>query len=179
MSSVVEIALQVALASALAAVVLGRVLTRSVLAGHAAMAGLGLACLAAGGGVLALCFVLFGLVWLVILQLFGWMLVDVDGDHLPAPAWWTIVARLAALGSFAAGLGLVARRALRGGQLAAGIGSEALADPTAPGVRIDPTALGGLFIGARSELALLVGLLLAAGLLTALWLLRDEGTEAG
>ena len=39
MSPFVGVALLVALASALAAVVLGRVLTRSVLAGHAAMAG--------------------------------------------------------------------------------------------------------------------------------------------
>ncbi len=40
-------------------------------------------------------------------------------------------------------------------------------------------AIGAVFIGAGNELALLVGLLLAAGLLTALWLLRDEGPEAG
>lgn len=173
MSALVAVALLVALGSALAAVVLGQVLTRSVLAGHAAMAALGLACLAAGGGVLALCFVLFGLVWLAILQLFGWMLVDVDRDHLPAPAWRTTAARLAALAFFAAGLCLLGRRALRSGQL------EARLAPGEPGVEIDPTALGGLFIGAGSELALLVGILLAAGLLTALWLLRDEGSEAG
>jgi len=171
--SLVEVALLLALASALAAVVLGQVLTRSVLAGHAAMAGLGLACLAAGGGVLALCFVLFGLVWLVILQLFGWMLVDVDRDHLPAPAGRTITARLAALATVAAGLALLARRALRSGQL------DAVIAPGGAGVAIDPTALGGFFIGAGSELALLLGLLLAAGLLTALGLLRDEGSEAG
>ncbi|MFO0691217.1 MAG: hypothetical protein U0900_21135 [Myxococcota bacterium] len=173
MSPLVGIALVVALASALAAVVLGQVLTRSVLAGHAAMAALGLACLAAGGGVLALCFVLFGLVWLAILQLFGWMLVDVDRDHLPSPAWRTTAARLAALAVFAAGLGLLGRRALRSGQL-----DDRLA-PGEPGVSIDPSALGAVFLGAGNELALLVGLLLAAGLLTALWLLRDEGSEAG
>lgn len=173
MSPVVEVALALALVSALIAVVVGRVLTRSVLAGHAAMAGLGFACLAAGGGVLALCFVLFGLVWLSILQLFGWMLVDVDGDHLPAPSWRTTAARLAALGTFAAGLAIAARRVLRSGQLGAVGASDALETP------IDPTTLGGLFIGAGNELALLVGLLLAAGLLTALWLLRDEGVEAG
>lgn len=173
MSSLVAAALLVALASALAAILLGQVLTRSVLAGHAAMAGLGLACLAAGGGVLALCFVLFGLVWLVILQLFGWMLVDVDRDHLPAPAWRTTAARLAALATFAAGLGLLLRRALRSGQL------DAVVPAGGVGLSIDPTALGGLFIGAGNELALLLGLLLAAGLLTALVLLRDEGSEAG
>lgn len=173
MSLLVEGALLVALVSALLAVVLGQVLTRSVLAGHAAMAALGLAFLAAGGGVLALCFVLFGLVWLAILQLFGWMLVDVDRDHLAAPAWRTVAARLAALAVFGAGLAHIGRRALSSGQL------DGRLAPGEQSVAIDPTALGGLFLGAGSELALLVGLLLAAGLLTALWLLRDEGPEAG
>ncbi|MBY0400164.1 hypothetical protein K2X89_07705, partial [Myxococcota bacterium] len=69
--------------------------------------------------------------------------------------------------------GLVARRALRSGQLDAGNAASPLT------ASIDPAALGRLFIGAKSELALLVGLLLAAGLLTALWLLREEGSEAG
>ena len=38
------------------------------------------------GGVVALCVVIFGLLTFAILQLFGWMLVDVDHDHLPAPS---------------------------------------------------------------------------------------------
>ena len=78
-----------------------------------------------------------------------------------------------ALAAVAAGIGLFARTALRTGQLAT---------PSAVGqdrVAIDPVAVGGLFIGAGNELAQIAGLLLAAGLLTALCLLRDEGSEAG
>lgn len=176
MISLVELALGVALASALVAIVFGQVLTRSVVAGYAAIAAFGLAGLAAGGGVVALCVVIIGLLTFAILQLFGWMLVDVDHDHLPAPSARRVGAQLLALSTFAAGLVWLGRRALRAGELAA------LPSPSVPADRsaaFDPEALGVFFFGGRGELAILLGCLLAAALLTALSLLRDEGTDAG
>ena len=171
MSLPIEVALTVALACALVAVVFGQVLTRSIIAGHAALAALGLACLVAGGGVLALCFVIIGLLWLAILQLFGWMLVDVDHDHLAALSWRTAGARVTALATFAAGLAWLGHSALRRGELDDGVSIDAAE------AALDPSVIGALFIGARSELSLLLGLLFAAALLTALCLLRDEGSE--
>ena len=82
------LALAAALASAFVAVAFGEVLTRSVVAGYAAIALFGLAGLAAGGGVVALCVVIIGFLSFAILQLFGWMLVDVDHDHLPLARSW-------------------------------------------------------------------------------------------
>lgn len=161
------------LAAALAAIVFAPVLSRAVLAAVTAMTLLSLACLAAGGGVVALCFVVIGLVWIAILQLFGWMLVDVDHDHLPRLARRTVLARSALLVLLGGGLAWCVRAAIR---------EEALAPVRAIGagpIGFDPAALGALFIGRDGDLAPLLGLLLAAGLLTALGLLRDEGSEAG
>ncbi|MBK7951776.1 MAG: hypothetical protein IPK00_24180 [Deltaproteobacteria bacterium] len=171
MSLLVEIAL-VALVGALWRSCSGRS-WRSVLAGHAAMAALRAPFLAAGAECSRSASCLFGLVWLAILQLFGWMLVDVDRDHLAAPARRTIAAPSPALTIFRGGPRLIARRALAPD-------SSTTASAGGHGPAIDPTALGRLsFSRAGNGSALLVGILLAAGLLTALWLLRDEGREAG
>lgn len=180
MTGWIEGALGFGLLAALMAVVQGQVLSRAVLAGAAAMSALGLALLAAGGGVLALCFVLVALVWLAVLQLFGWMLVDVDHDHLPGLSWRTTGARVAALAVFAAALVAFARALWRRGELAGavGVGGD-LAQAARLREALDPAAIGGLFIGVHGDLALPVGLLLAAGLLAALCLLRDEESEAG
>lgn len=171
--SLVALLLAAGLSAALAAIVLAPVLSRAVLAGATAMTLFSLASLAAGGGVVALCFAVVALVWLAILQLFGWMLVDVDHDHLPRLAARTVLARVAALACLACGFAWCVRVALRTGQLepVRAIGGDA------PG--FDPVSLGAHFIGRGSDLALLLGLLLAAGLLAALGLLRDEGSEAG
>lgn len=180
MTGWIEGALAIGLVCALVAVVQGQVLSRAVLAGAAALVALGLALLAAGGGVLALCFVLFGLVWLGVLQLFGWMLVDIDHDHLPGLTWRTTGARVAALAAVGAALVLLGRSLLRRGELAgAAVAGRGPGPAARPGEALDPAAIGGLFIGVHGDLALPVGLLLSAGLLTALCLLRDEGSEAG
>lgn len=174
MSPLVELASISAIGSALVAVVFGQVLTRSVVAGYAAIAAFGLAALGAGAGVLAQSFVIVGLLSFAILQLLGWMLVDVDHDHLPPPALRTLAARLLALAVVAAALVALLRTALRRGELGSVPGIAA-----APNA-FDPDALGSFFIGPGSEVAIVLGLLLAAALLTALWLLRDEdGMDAG
>lgn len=180
MTGWIEGALAVGLVCALVAVVQGQVLTRAVLAGAAAMVAFGLALLAAGAGVLALCFVLFALVWLAVLQLFGWMLVDVDHDHLPGLSWRTTGARVAALSAIGAALVALGRTLWRRGELSgAAIAGGGGPQASRAGDALDPVAIGGLFIGVHGDLALPVGLLLAAGLLAALCLLRDEGPEAG
>ena len=170
----IGLALLFALACALVAVVFGEVLTRSVVAGHAATAAFVLAALAAGGGVVALCGVIVGLLSFALLQLFGWMPVDVDHDHLPAPAPSRRLPQSAALGLVATAIAFVARRAFREG----GLVRPAVRGSGGP-IGFDPAALGAFFFGANAELALLLGCLLAAALLTALSLLRDEGADAG
>lgn len=175
MTGLIAVAVVVALGFATLSVLAGEVLTRSIVAASAALAAFGLACLAAGGSVVALCLVIVGLLSLAIVQLFGWMLVDVDHDHLQRLALRTSSARALALAVFAAGLALLGREALRRGELG----------PTAPGVQhvdgIEPAALGAFFFGLESSgaLAAVLGFLLAAALLTALCLLRAEGTDAG
>lgn len=173
MTLLIEAAVVFALASALAAVLLGEVLTRSIVAASAAIAAFGLACLAAGGAAVALSVVIVGLLSLAIVQLFGWMLVDVDHDHLPRLTLRAASARGLALVVFAAALGLLGREALRRGELA---------PAAATGERleaVDPGALGSFFFGTAAELPAVLGCLLAAALLTALCLLRDEGADAG
>jgi hypothetical protein len=173
MNPLIEAAVVFALASALAAVLLGEVLTRSIIAASAAIAAFGLAWLAAGGAVVALSVVIVGLLSLAIVQLFGWMLVDVDHDHLPRISLRTASARGLALVVFAAALGLLGREALRRGELApAPATGEAFET-------VDPGALGSFFLGAATELPVVLGCLAAAALLTALCLLRDEGADAG
>lgn len=173
MTLLIEVAIVCALASALAAVLLGEVLTRSIVAASAALAAFGLACLAAGGSVVPLSIVIVGLLSLAILQLFGWMLVDVDHDHLPRLSLRTASARGLALVVFAAALGLLGHEALRRGELAP---AAATAEPVGA---VDPEAFGGFFVGTAAELPVVLGCLLAAALLTALCLLRDEGADSG
>ena len=178
MIELIEAAVVFSVVSALAAVLLGEVLTRSIVAASAALAAFGLACLAAGGGVVALCIVIVGLLSLSIVQLFGWMLVDIDHDHLPRVSLRTASARGLALACFAAGLALLGRETLRRGELVfVPASGERLAG-------FDPGALGAFFFGSISlgsigALPGVLGCLIAAGLLTALCLLRDEGTDAG
>jgi NADH:ubiquinone oxidoreductase subunit 6 (subunit J) len=173
MTELIAIAVVLAFVCAAVAVVLGEVLTRSIVAASAAVAAFGLAGLAAGGSVVALCVVIVGLLALAILQLFGWMLVDVDHDHLPRLSLRTASARALSLAVVAAGLAQLGREALGRRELeptplVAGY------DPA-----IDPAALGAVFFGSSGVLAVVLGCLLAAALLTALCLLREEGTDAG
>lgn len=172
MNRMLFFSLALSLGSAFVAVVFGQVLSRAVIAGHVAVAALGLAGLAAGGGLTALALVVFGLLWLALLQLIGWMLVDVDHDHLPALRARTLLARGLALALFAFGQLAFLRTALR--RSAFGRPGES----TAP-IPLEPDALGAFFIGRGSEVAVVLGLLLAASLLTALRLLRDEESEHG
>jgi len=173
MSALFALALGTALAGALAAVASGAVLTRAVVAGYAALAAFALAALVAGAGFLALGFALTALLGFALVQVFGWMLVDIDHDHLPALPLRTLLARGLALAVAGGALVGLARAVLRRGELEG---------PTRGGIAgapaIDPGALVEAFAGVGSEVALLLGLLLAAGLLTALGLLRDEGADA-
>ena len=175
MTELIAVAVVVALALAALSVLVGAVLTRSIVAACAALAAFGLACLAAGGSVVALCLVIIGLLSLAIVQLFGWMLVDVDHGHLQRLALRTASARALALAVFAAGLVLLGREALRRGELGQTV-------PVAQHVdALEPAALGAFFFGLESSgaLAAVLGFLIAAALLTALCLLRAEGTDAG
>ncbi len=173
MSGLIPIAVLLALAFAVGAVLLGAVLSRGIVAASAALAAFGLAGLAAGGSVVALCVVIVGLLALAILQLFGWMLVDVDHDHLPRPALRTAIARGLALAIVAAALALLGRAALARGELEP---AALLGAPVGP---IEPAAVGAFFFGPQGGLAVVLGCLLAAALLTAACLLREEGTDAG
>jgi hypothetical protein len=158
-------ALVLALACALAAVALGRNLVRSIIAGFAFLGLLGFALLVAGGGYLAMIVVIMGALVLGTIQLFGWMLVDVDRDHLPPTDRPTAVARGIAFVLVGAGIALLMTAALTQGEFV----------PTGEGLPIvTPAEVGAHLFGALREATVLVGLLIAASLLAVLLLLHDE-----
>jgi len=158
--------LAMALLAALVSVVLGRNLTRSLVAGHAALAALVLALVLAGVGYLALVVPILGGLALATLQLFGWMLVDVERDHLPPTDRPTAIARGLAFLLLVSALALLIDHAISLGSFEMTQASPRYASPQEIGV---------LFFGPMREVATLVGITLAAGLLTMLLLTRNEG----
>ncbi len=147
---------------AVASVVLGRNLTRSVMSGYAFLGLLCLALLAAGAGFLASVIGISATLALASIQAFGWMLVDVDRDHLAPTDPGTWMARglaFALLGGGLVWLGvwLVPELAERSGHAPPG-----------------PRALGEMLFGRQAGAVLLLGLAMAAALLAARLLLRDE-----
>ncbi len=169
MTPAIVVALAAAGLAAFASVVLGRNLTRSIFAAGASLAALGLALVTAGGGYPAWFALAGATLALALVQLFGWMLVDVDRDHLPPTDGLTALARGIAfllLGGGIAVLGL--------GLVDAGTGL--VASEVAPkGLSAEGDFVGKRFFGSLEEEASLVGLLLAATLLASLMLLRGEG----
>jgi hypothetical protein len=162
------IGLIVTLASAFAAIVLGRNLTRSLAAGSVFVASLGFALLIAGAGVLSLVVVILGALMLATIQIFGWMLVDVDRDHLPPTDRPTLIARSLAFLLFGGGLILLVATALVTGEF------------SIIGPRIDiatPVEIGAFLFGPLRDVTILVGLTIAASLLAALLLLQDDGPK--
>lgn len=152
--------------SALAAVALGRNLTRSIGAGVVFIGLLGLMLLQAGAGFLALVVAILGALMLATIQLFGWMLVDVDRDHLPATDRGTGLARGLAFVIVGLGLALLVGFAVSGGELAPATERMPLGEPM---------DIGRLLFGPLREITWLVGFAIAAGLLASLLLLRDDG----
>lgn len=162
--------LVLACVAAFGSVVLGRNLTRSIFAAFVSLSALGIVLLQAGGGYPAWLALAGATLALALLQLFGWMLVDVDRDHLPPTDGPTALARGLAFVLLAAGIAA----------LGLGLGlAEVEVGPATQGVRSGLSAqgdfVGGRFFGSLEEGAALVGLLLAATLLAALMLLRGEG----
>lgn len=155
--------------AAFASVVLGRNLTRSIFAAGVSLAALGIVLVEAGGGYPVWLALAGATLALVLVQLFGWMLVDVDRDHLPPTEGPTALAR---------GLAFLL---LAGGIAVLGIAlARVEVGPTAPGLARTGLSAEGDFVGGRlfgslEEGAALVGLLLAATLLASLMLLRGEG----
>ena len=158
-------ALVFTLASAFAAIVLGRNLTRSLAAGMVFMTGLGLSLLIAGAGFQALVVVVLGALMLATIQIFGWMLVDIDRDHLPPTDRPTWIARSLAFLLVGGGLGLLAMSALVDGEFAI------LGPRSTPAT---PVEIGELLYGRLRGVTILIGLAIAAGLLSVLTLLKDD-----
>jgi hypothetical protein len=168
MSAALCIGLAIALASAFGAIMLGRNLTRSLVAGTVFIAALALALLIAGAGFPSLVVVVLGALMLATLQVFGWMLVDVDRDHLPPTDRPTRVARSLAFLLFGGGLLLLVAAALVTGEF------------TIVGQRLTIAAaaeIGAFLFGPLRDATILIGLTIAAGLLAALLLLQDDGQE--
>ncbi|MAG29974.1 MAG: hypothetical protein CL908_03655 [Deltaproteobacteria bacterium] len=151
---------------AFASILLGRNLTRSLVAAYVFIGALGVALLFAGAGFMAFVIGILGALMLAALQLFGWMLVDVDRDHLPATDRPTWLARSLAFLLVGLALALLVAGALAGGELATAAGRPATRDPM---------AIGRLLFGPLGDVTMLVGLAVAAGLLASLLLLRDDG----
>jgi hypothetical protein len=161
-------ALVVALGCALAAIVLGRNLTRSIVGGMAFLAALTFAMLIGGAGFLAMVVAILGGLMLGTLQLFGWMLVDVDRDHLPPtdrPTWF---ARGIAFVLFGGGLALLVGAVFHGG----GFSLEGARIPAAT-----PAEVGAFLFGPLRDATILMGLTIAASLLAVLLLLQDDGEK--
>jgi NADH:ubiquinone oxidoreductase subunit 6 (subunit J) len=164
------IGLGVALASAFGAIALGRNLTRSLLAGTVSFFSLGFALLVAGAGVgfVSLVVVISGALTLSIFKVFGWMLVDMDRDHLPATDRPTRVARSLAFFLFGGGLIILVAAALMTGEFASVEQRVEIAGPA---------EIGMLLFGPLRAAAILMGLAIAASLLGALLLLQDDGQK--
>ncbi len=162
------IGLAVGLMSAFAAIVLGRNLTRSLLAGTVSVSALGFALLVAGTGFGSLVVVVLAALTLSIFQVFGWMLVDVDRDHLPPTDRPTRAARSLAFLLFGGGLLLLVATAYTTGELAIVGQRIAIAGPV---------EIGTLLFGPLRDAAILMGLAIAAGLLGALLLLQGDGQK--
>lgn len=145
-----------------AAILLGGNLTRSVLIGYAFVFSLCLALLVAGAGFIAVVVSIVSAIGLASIQVFGWMLVDVDRDHLAptdSPTWVARALAFALLGGALSILGFAILPELR--------------EPEAP-VSMSAAALGQVFFGPLGGAAALLGLAIAAALLAAMLLLRDE-----
>ena len=165
--------LGIASIAAFMSVVLGRNLTRSIAAAVVSVAALAFALVRSEGGYAAIFALTVAALVLAIVQLFGWMLVDVDRDHLPPTDRGTWLAR--SLAFVLVGAGLV--------QLGKGLTSEAaamIASNSYPGVEFTfrtSEEVGPLLLGAGGDLAILIGLALASVLLASLMLLRGDGEE--
>ena len=149
---------------ALASVLLGKNLTRSVIAGFASIGVLGIALMLAGLGLAAIGVCLMAMVGLACVQVFGWMLVDVDRDQIrptDGPTWF---ARLLAFGLLGGGLVLLMRGL---GPPMAALGGDSAAPAAAQ--------IGAVLLGEWAGLSVLLGVVLAAALLAAMLLLRGTG----
>lgn len=162
------IGLAVALASAFGAIVLGRNLTRSLAAGTVFTAALGFSLLVVGAGFQAVVVVIVVALMLVTIQIFGWMLVDVDRDHLAPTDRPTRIARSLAFLLLAGGLFLLVATALVTDEF----------EVVGPHLLIaGPAEIGAFLFGPLREATILLGLTIAAGLSSALLLLRDDGQK--
>jgi len=160
--------LAIALGAAFASIVMGRNLTRSIAAGAISITGLALALTSSGAGFVGFFVLTVGSLVLATIQLFGWMLVDVDRDHLPPTDRATRLARSIAFLLLGGGLALLAVNGLEGGDLKPTAGFAGMASPR---------EIGELLFGSWRDLATLCGIALAAGLLATLMLLRDDGGQ--
>jgi hypothetical protein len=144
-----------------ASILFGGNLTRSVMIGYAFVGCLCLVLLVAGAGFLAVVVSIVSAIGLASIQVFGWMLVDVDRDHLAptdAPTW---IARLLAFVLLGGGLTV----------LVIAISPELATSRDA--VSMNSAALGRVLFGALGGAAVLLGLAIAAALLATMLLLRD------
>ena len=162
--------LSFALLCAMLAIVLGRNLTRSVVAGFAMITGLVFALLIARGGYFGLVVVSVGALMLAAIQLFGWMLVDVDRDHLAKMDFGTAFARSLAFAVFALSVGLLGFLLWTSGELRLDQGALQL---------VDARAVGFALFGEMSELVTMLGFTIAGALLSSILLLRDDGRGNG
>ncbi len=156
----------VALVAALAAIGLGRNLTRSIAASTVSVAILEFVLIGAGVGYLSLAIVIPGALVLALIQVFGWMLVDIDRDHLPPTDRATALARSLAFLLVGGGLAVLLASIARRGELVVTAARVVL-----PG----PAEVGTFLFGSVGGVAILLGLAIATSLLACLSLLRDEG----
>jgi len=186
--------------AAFAAIALGRNLTRSLSAAYVFLAALIAALVLAGSGYGAWVLVIGAGSTFALVQVFGWMLVDVDQDHLPPTESGTRAARglafvvlaltCAALVFFArdelalgASVGAHPSMEVAGAASSGRVGAGAPARVSgigtdagghAAGTGLGAAAVGRILFAALQPQLILLGLAIGAGLLAALLLLRDD-----
>jgi len=163
-----------ALGCAFFAIAAGRNLNRALVASMAFVALLGAALWQAGVGFVAFATTILVATAILTVQLFGWMLVDVDRDHVPVTDRGTALARGLAFALVALVLGLLASALVEDGALS-GAGARTTLGASDSSGSPAVEALGVLLFGEWSERTALLGFAMAAGLLSALLLLRDDG----
>lgn len=152
-----------ALVFAAAAVLLGRNLTRSIMAGYACVGILCLVLTLSGFGFAAIAMCLMAAIGLASIQVFGWMLVDIDRDHLTPTDVPTWIARVLAFILLGGGLAILTWFLMISLGQSQGLSSPSVA------------AIGRVFFGQLGGVAILLGVAMAAVLLAAMLLLRGSG----
>lgn len=168
--------------AALGAVVLGRNLTHALVSAYIFIAAMALGLSLAEIGPVGWILVIASASALCLVQVFGWMLVDVDQDHLPPTDRTTIAARGLAFLLLGVSLALLVFHArdelgLMAEQPPYPLATLSVASSVASSAPPRAAAIGEALFATLHSHSILLGLAIATALLVGLLLLREETGE--